>query len=342
MVINLDFNTYSPSEILNQLRESVLVPWIANYANFLEEFISNKELTIHTSGTTGERKKMLVTRHQMQLSANATLAFFNLCPGDHVFLNLSCEFIAGKMMLIRAIEGKLNCFLAEPASDPSDKIDKQFSFAPFVPLQIKSLLTSGKISHFDKVLIGGGKVDEDLINELIKSGANAFESFGMTETLTHFAIKKVSPKKEESFTVLNGFEISKSNSNNLVIESNPITGRKITTNDIIDLKGKNNFIWKGRSDNLINSGGVKLIPEEIETKISKHISVPFVLVGLADEILGEKIVLVLESTRTVDLNIINTELEKFEKIKTQKCLDRFPRTISGKIKRKEIIKLLSA
>lgn len=342
MVINLDFNTYSPSEILNQLKDSVLVPWVASYANFLEEFISKNELTIHTSGTTGERKKMLVSKHQMQLSANATLAFFNLCPGDHVFLNLSCEFIAGKMMLVRAIEGELNCFLTEPSSDPSDKIDKQFSFAPFVPLQIKNLLTRGKISHFDKVLIGGGKVDEDLINELIKSGVNSFESFGMTETLTHFAIKKISPKKEDSFQVLNGFEISKSKSNNLVIESNPITGKKIKTNDIIDLKSKRNFIWKGRSDNLINSGGVKLIPEEIEAKISKHISIPFVLVGLTDDILGEKIVLVLESESEIDLGKINTELEKFEKIKTQKCLYQFPRTISGKIKRKEIIKILSA
>lgn len=342
MIINWNFNSSPLEDIIKELEGVEQEDWLTQFYLFLKEYSSKDEFIVQTSGTTGEKKQFRTDKNQMQTSAKATLNFFNLKPGASVFLNLSCEFIAGKMMLVRAIEGRLNCFLSKPSSDPSYAIDQDYDFAPFVPMQIKNLLKTGKVKKINQLLIGGGKVEETLINDLQKAKVNAYESFGMTETLTHFALKKLSPIKNKYFEVLEGFKISQSDSGNLIINENPITQITVYTKDIIVLKNANNFIWKGRSDNLINSGGVKLMPEEIEDKISKHISFPFVLIGLQDDILGEKIVLVVESNHKIDLNLINTELNKFEKIKECKFLTKFPKTVSGKIKRKAIIRQLSA
>lgn len=342
MVINLDFNSFSLDALKGQLLKHNGPSWLNTFCSFLEAYSNEKEFLVQTSGTTGTKKEILVSKKQMQTSAKATLKYFNLQPGNTVFLNLSCDFIAGKMMLVRAIEGKLNCFISEPTSDPSNLINQDYDFAPFVPLQIKNLLNTQKAKHIKQVLVGGGKVEEGIIKSLKNANIKAFESFGMTETLSHFALKEISPEYKPWFEVLDGFEISQTNEGNLCINKNPITNQSVFTNDIVVLKNDKQFIWKGRSDNLINSGGVKLIPEEIEQKISKHISIPFVLIGMSDEILGEKIVLVVESNNKTDLKLINSSLSKFEKIKDCFCLENFPKTLSGKIIRQDIIKILSA
>lgn len=337
-MVNLDFSSTSLTDALVILESKIELDWIEPYAEFLKAYIHQNEFIVQTSGTTGKKKDILVSKAQMQQSASGTIEYFKLRPSDSIFLSLSCNFIAGKMMLVRAIEGRLNLFISEPTSDPSDQINQVFDFTPLVPMQVKALLKSGKINLFKQVLIGGGKVEESTIKALNEKDITAFESFAMTETLTHFAIKEVSPNPSEYFTTIKGYTVKANINNELIVLD--FNNHQIKTNDLIDLKTNTKFKWLGRTDNLINSGGVKLIPEEIESKISKQIPTPFVLIGMPDEKLGQKIVLVSETELTTTLEAINNSLPKFEKIKAKFQINKFPKTESGKIIRNKVLELI--
>lgn len=342
MLINLDFSNISINDALSVLKSKANYDWVESYFNFLKEYSNNDQLTVKTSGTTGKKKEIIVSKQQMHFSAEATIKYFNLAKGSKVFISLSCDFIAGKMMLVRAIRGQLNLTLAKPESDPSNSIVEEFNFSPMVPMQIENILKSKKTNNIKSLLIGGGKVNNELINKLSSFDGEAFESFAMTETLTHFAIKKLTPQKDDWFNTLPGFKIDTTSNNELIVRKNDLLSNPVITNDIIESKSDTQFRWLGRSDNLINSGGIKLIPEEIESKILQHISVPFVLCGIPDDIFGQKIVIVSETSEVLDINNINKFLPKYEKLKGSFKINSFPRTESGKIKRAEIVKLISA
>lgn len=340
IMVILNFSKITVQEAL-----SILKPfdekWIKTYYSFLQTYIQGKKIEVSTSGTTGRRKIISVSKLQMQKSASATLNYFNLREGDSTLLSLSCDYIAGKMMLVRAIEGKLNLFLAKPCSDPSNYLSSEFDFVPLVPMQVQNIIKTGKVTQIKKLLIGGGKLNDETLHQLKKHKTQVFESFAMTETLTHFAIKQISPVYNEWFTTINGFEIDINEEGELIIKKNNITNCELKTRDLIEKKSTSEFKWLGRSDHVINSGGIKLIPEEIERKISKLISIQFVLVGVPDEKLGEKIAIVSKEPLKIELNKINNVLPRYERIQSAFVVNYFPVTQSGKIRRKELVKKLN-
>ena len=335
VMINLNFSTITIEEAI-LVMEPLNKKWIQSYYNFINEYLTNKEFKLSTSGTTGKRKIITVSKVQMQKSAAATLNYFNLKKGDSCLLVLSCDFIAGKMMLVRAIEGKLNLFIAKPCSDPSHYLYQKYDFAPLVPMQVQHIIQSQEVGQIKQLLVGGGKVNNDIISQIKKFKTQVFESFGMTETLTHFAIKQISPNYSEWFKTIDGFEIDSNKNDELIIKKNGMINSTLKTKDLIKKKSSSEFKWLGRSDNIINSGGIKLIPEEIERKIVQLISVKFVLIGVPDNELGEKIIIVSEKPLKIELEKINKYLSKYEKIKLSKIISKFPITESGKIKRREL------
>lgn len=340
-MINLNFSIITVEEAI-LVMAPINQKWVQSYCNFIKEYSTNKEFKILTSGTTGNRKIIKVSKLQMQKSAHATLNYFNLKKGNSCLLSLSCDFIAGKMMIVRAIEGKLNLFLAKPCSDPSLYLFQKYDFAPFIPMQVRNIIHSKKIGEIKQVLIGGGKINDEIISEIKKFKTKVFESFGMTETLTHFAIKQISPFYSEWFKTIKGFQIDSNKNDELVIKKNNIINFTLETKDLIEKKSNSEFKWLGRSDNLINSGGVKLIPEEIERKIEKLISVKFVIIGVPDTKLGQKIAIVSEKPIKIELKELNKYLSQYEKIKISKIVRKFPITESGKIKRQELQKTINA
>jgi len=340
-MINLNFSKITVQEALSILKP-IDEKWIKKYYNFLKTYIKGKEIQVSTSGTTGTRKMISVSKLQMQNSASATLNYFNLREGNSTLLSLSCDFVAGKMMLVRAIEGKLNLFLVKPSSDPSKYLSSEFDFVPLVPMQVQNIMKTGKINQIKILLIGGGKLNDEILHKLKKNKTQVFESFAMTETLTHFAIKQISPLYNEWFKTIKGFEIDINEEGELIIQKNNITNCELKTRDLIEKKSNSEFKWLGRSDNIINSGGIKLIPEELERKISKLISVQFVLVGVPDKKLGEKIAIVSKEPLKIELNKINDILSRYERIQTAFIVNYFPITQSGKIRRKELLKILNA
>jgi o-succinylbenzoate---CoA ligase len=304
--------------------------------NFIFDWFDEKPyIEIATSGTTGEPKIIKIQKQAMVNSALATGNFFDLNPGDKALNCLPVKYIAGKMMFVRAFVLGLDMDFVAPSSSPMKRNKKKYDFVAMVPLQAENTLT--KLNQIKKLIVGGVKMSELLQKKLAKSKCSVFETYSMTETVTHIAAKRLG---EEAFSVFPNIAISQDNRQCLVVSAPNLNVEKIVTNDVVEMISNNQFIWLGRQDNIINSGGIKLIPEQIESKLVEKISNRFFVAGIPDDKLGEKLILVIEGGKyDVDPSIFD-ELGKYEKPKEVKFITQFLETETGKIKRKEIITLI--
>lgn len=301
---------------------------------FLLDWHNNESfIMVQTSGSTGIPKQIVLQKSAMIASAKATGLYFNLTPKSTSLLCLSANYIAGKMMLVRALTLGLHLDIIDPTSAPLST--KKYNFTAMVPLQVQKSLS--KLHLVDIVLIGGAKVSYSLSEKIQKTNCNAFESYGMTETISHIAIKKIG---ELPFTVLPNVTISIDDRSCLVIEAVELSEEKVITNDIVEILNATQFIFKGRIDNVINSGGIKIFPEEVEEILAKFISVPFFVASKPDEILGEKVILVLEATPFSFDNSVFSELSKYQIPKEILFLESFVRTETQKINRKKSLEKL--
>jgi O-succinylbenzoic acid--CoA ligase len=301
--------------------------------DFILDWFDKKDyMEMSTSGTTGDPKPIRIGKKAMMESALATGDFFDLSPGNKVLHCLPMKYVAGKMMFIRAFILGLDMKFVAPSSHPLKGIDEKFDFCAMVPLQAKNSLKD--LKKVKKLIIGGGKVQKALEQELLKLPIKIYETYGMTETITHIAAKKIG---EKAFTVLPNVTVSADERKCLVIDAKYICDKKIVTNDIVNIVSDTQFEWIGRIDNVINSGGVKLIPEQIEEKLSTLIPRRYFIYGQADETLGEKVVLYVEGEPIVIEESVFNVLDKFEKPKEIVFIPKFKETATGKIMRKESI-----
>ena len=304
---------------------------------------SSETVAVKTSGSTGAPKHIHLKKQQMFHSARATGHFFGLEAGATALHCLPSQFIAGKMMWVRAMVLGLEIDYVAPSTKP--EIVKPYDFAAMIPLQLENSLP--KIDLINTVIIGGAPMSMTLKRNIQKHKTHIFETYGMTETITHIAAKKVNPSAngiENVFKTLPHVSISKDSRSCLVIDAPTITDTQITTNDIVELLSETEFVWKGRYDNVINSGGLKLVPEEIEQKLSACIPSSFFVAGLPDETLGERLVLFIEGE--VDILLLKEKfdkiatLDKFQKPKEIICLPSFIRTSNGKIQRTKTLETI--
>ncbi len=298
---------------------------------FLLEWLNNETFVfVQTSGSTGKPKQILVEKSAMIASAKATGSFFKLQPKNTALLCLSADYIAGKMMLVRAITLGLDLDTKEPNSHPLES--KKYDFVAMVPMQVENALE--QLYLVKTLLIGGTKVNYQLTKSILKTNCNAFESYGMTETISHIAIKKIG---ELSFTVLPNVTISVDERSCLVIEALELSKEKIITNDIVSILNEFQFVLKGRIDNVINSGGVKIFPEEVEEKLAKYISSRFFIASVSDEKFGEKVILVVEGKPFILEDVIFSEVSKYQTPKEVVFIDKFVETETNKINRKKTL-----
>lgn len=310
---------------------------------FIKEWLNeNPYIKVSTSGSTGSPKTIEVEKNQMLQSASATANFFDFQRGHSALLCLPMSYIAGKMMVVRALYSQLNLVCIEPSASPlaALPIDQVIHFAPLTPMQLKDTTTTRAVR---KILLGGGPVDIELEHQLQSLNADIYHGYGMTETLSHVALRRVNgPQKSEVYHALPQVKFQLDPRDCLVIEV-PFLKEKVVTNDIVELINEQKFIWKGRSDNVINSGGIKLFPEVIEKKISPHIQERFFIAGIPDTILGEKVCLFIESPpyekeKLDSLNVhMKVGLKKHEFPKEIFFIPIFAETKSGKIQRKKSI-----
>ncbi len=316
---------------------------------FIKNYLSEQsEFTFFTSGSTGIPKAITFRKKQLQKSALRTNHFFGLSIGSTILCCLNPDFVAGKMMLVRALVGNLNLIIEKPKSNPLVDIpSKQIvDFMAITPLQMDSILTETpeKLASVRTILIGGADVHPSLEDKLQKHNTRVFHSYAMTETLTHVALRQLNgPKKTSTFHALPGISFTVDNRGCLVISDSILEIDQLITNDLVKLIDVKSFHWNGRFDNVINSGGIKIQLEETENKIiqilkADRIDLPLCLLSLPDDRLGNKLALLVETTgnKVNERNIKKILKEKLPKFHDPKVVLLVPKLIttpSGKIDR---------
>lgn len=316
---------------------------------FLAEWHSADEgLWVHTSGTTGAPKPMYVLKRQMLRSARATCDFLGLQQGDTAFLCMSVDYIAGKMMVVRSLERGLQLVQVPPSGHPLQGVivpREPASLVAMVPLQVyNSLQTAAEreqLQCFTHVIIGGGAIDARLERQLSSFPNAIWSSYGMTETLSHVALRRVSgPCASLWYRPLPGVNVSLDDDDCLVIDAPAVHDGLLHTHDIAILREDGCFRILGRRDNVICSGGVKLQAEAIEQRLQSWLDAPFAITKRADEKFGEVVVLITTAT---DLEMVKAvciaQLPKYWQPHAFIQVDALPLTATGKVARNALLSL---
>jgi len=322
---------------------------------FCHDWLAGKnEFTLTTSGSTGIPKKITLRREQMEASARLTLDALQLHAGDTALVCLDTKYIAGQMMLVRSFLGGMNVVAVEPVANPFKNLgEHQIDFAAFVPLQIEAILEenhSKKLNALKCGIIGGASISASLKPKLEKIKSLLYATYGMTETVSHIALQKLNGHHaENSFRVLGNTKIRKDERGCLVIQTGYLDD-PVITNDLVNIIDASHFIWLGRLDNVINSGGVKISPEHVERIVEsvfteEHLANRFFLAGIADKKLGQRVVLFVEGSveeeiQSVIARKLSMRMAKYEMPKEIKFVSKFSETQSGKINRNETIRHL--
>lgn len=313
-----------------------------------------KQFTLQTSGSTGIPKEISFSRDQMTASALMTQTALGLKEGDTALICLDTKYIAGQMMLVRSFVVGMNIIATEPSANPfmaieeNDKID----FAAFVPYQLQTILGKNpeRLDTIRVGIIGGASIDSILKESLQKLKCIIYATYGMTETLSHIGLMKLNgPNPDDYFTALPGVTIEKDDRGCLIIQTDFLS-EAVITNDLVNLKMPNHFKWLGRWDNIINTGGVKVMPEKIEKQLEEifrmcGITRRFFVTGFPDSSLGQKVCLLIESSPFHEETIhqlqseMKVRLSKYEIPREVKFIERFEQTETGKINRPKTINL---
>lgn len=330
---------HQPSSIF----EEEVIGFIEDWQNGQETFLQQ------TSGSTGKPKLIELTRAQMMASALLTIDKLELKPDQNSLLCLSPAYIGGKMMIVRSIINKMNLIAIEPSANPFLNLQHSIDFAALTPMQMQMALSDNESRKYaqriKKVILGGGAVSRSLsqlIDELLDG--DCYSTYGMTETSSHIALKKLNgPNKSRYFTCFDDIEINQDHRDCLTINGAVTNFETIITNDRVNLISSNQFEWLGRVDNVINTGGIKVQSEKVEQLIEGYfqenkIENRFFVAGIPDELLGEKIVLLIEKTeKKLSENLLRNLKELLPSYHVPKEMiikENFTETPTGKINRK--------
>ncbi len=322
--------------IQNRLNDSQ--EWERHFLEFMALWIDDDDcVEVQTSGSSGMPSKWKVPKSAMIASAQLTANYFNCKEGTSALLCLPGSFIAGKMMLVRAMTLGWKLTALKPSATPFETLREPFDFAAFTPMQLASLKYEDiqLLARFGAVIIGGAAIPELVRLKLANACSNLFETYGMAETLSHIAVRRLSTE-EIPFHTFDGIQLKVDSSGRLQIGAPHIQQEFIQTNDIVELIGPSAFFYKGRFDRMINSGGIKLQAEVIEQKLQAHLDVPFTIASIGDEVLGQKVVLYVESRVPVNrkelFRTMALHLDRYEVPKEIRVVEKLERTESGKIK----------
>jgi len=305
-----------------------------------------KEFKIKTSGSTGKPKILTLERDKMILSAGITVKTLGLKPGMTVLLCLHPQYIAGKMMIVRALEHNMDLIAITPSSNPLQELtgDYHTDFAAFVPMQMTELLKagfSGKLNKMHVIIVGGAPISLALEDHIQKLSVPVYQTYGMTETYSHIALKRLNGKnRSDFFQGVGDVTFGLDHRNCLTIRGEITDGNELITNDIVNLKSEKEFLWIGRHDNVINSGGYKIHPEAVEQQIEQifnkaGIQNRFFLTGFPDDKFGEVLALIVENMPDYSglLPLLKSKLPQYDMPKSVHELTSFIITPTGKINR---------
>lgn len=333
--------------------------------DFLADWFNAKtSLIVQTSGSTGRPRSLLVLKERLWNSAGLTCQFLGLQAGQSALLCLPLRYIAGKMLVVRALRARLNLKLVEPDGHPLRAVEATPYVASFTPQQIFNTLGSEqemeRLKAIRQILIGGGAVSGRLAEQLRSFPGAVYSTYGLTETLSHIALCRLSgPEASDRYRPLPGVRLALSSGGTLVIEAPAVAEGLIATNDLATLAVDGSFKILGRMDNVINTGGFKVRVEELEETLAAVIPVPFAVTAAPDEKFGEAIVLVLaenggsryrpggsslaELGRRAVIQLVESgKISAFQVPRRIVLVSELPLTETGKLARAKIRALVSA
>jgi O-succinylbenzoic acid--CoA ligase len=344
--IRLNGTTYNRSN-LEQLHitDEPQDSWRNAIYHFLQNWFDDTDFILaQTSGSTGKPKSIQLPKQSMMNSARMTNQFFGLHAESVGLLCLPASYIAGKMMLVRAMAGGFDLITIAPSANPFEDLHTSIDFTAITPYQLFHSAESLRTKQVRKIIVGGSPVTSKLeqLSENIPS--ELYETYGMTETCSHIALRQFNGKdKSDCFTVLEGVSIRQDERECLAIQAPHLLKEEIQTNDMVELIGKNSFRWLGRADSAINSGGIKIHPEQVEKKLEGIIPSSYFISSIPDDILENKVVLVIESAnytpqQEAELNVqLQKLLTKYELPKQIFYVPGFTYSSSNKVLRKETL-----
>ena len=270
---------------------------------FLQEW-QNDEPTIwvHTSGSTGTPKPLQVEKERMRASARLTCSFLGLKEGDSALLCMPLQYIAGKMVVVRSLVAGLRLLPVAPCGHPLKDLTEIPTFAAMIPMQVYNTLQvpeeRAKLMEIKHLIIGGGAIDDALGRELKTFPNHVWSTYGMTETLSHIALRRLNgAEASDWYTPFENVRIRLSEENTLIIHAPSVCAEELTTNDIAEINDEGKFRILGRKDNTINSGGVKIQIEQVEATLKEYLDVPFQITARKDAKFGEIVVLLYNKVK---------------------------------------------
>ena len=351
--LTLNGKTYSKLALLAkvktiELNASIAPVWQISLFQFINQWLDKTDfITVKTSGSTGKPKLIRLEKDKMVASAMATGRYFQLGEKTTALLCLPCDYIAGKMMIVRSFVLGMNLLTVPPSSYPLSKKLGIVHFVAMIPLQVVNSLVANfdEFNQIKQIIIGGGVVNSTLLQQLQKVNPICYATYGMTETITHIAVKRLNtPQAKATYQALENVQFSQDKRGCLVIDAPHLSYEKVITNDIVRLVNSKNFEWIGRYDNVINTGGIKVHPEQIEKKLAAFIPCRFFIDSLPDEKLGNQVILVIEGEANTNQHLLKidfkTSLAKYEIPKKIYFQSKFAETPTGKIQRQQTIQAL--
>ena len=270
---------------------------------FLQEW-QNDEPTVwvHTSGSTGTPKPLQVEKERMRASARLTCSFLGLKEGDSALLCMPLQYIAGKMVVVRSFVAGLKLLPVAPCGHPLKDLTEIPTFAAMIPMQVYNTLQvpeeRAKLMEIKHLIIGGGAIDDALGRELKTFPNHVWSTYGMTETLSHIALRRLNGAEASHwYTPFENVRIRLSEENTLIIHAPSVCAEELTTNDIAEINDEGKFRILGRKDNTINSGGVKIQIEQVEATLKEYLDVPFQITARKDTKFGEIVVLLYNKVK---------------------------------------------
>ena len=306
----------------------------------LKEFLAewhndSPTVLVHTSGSTGKPKPMWVEKRRMEASARMTCDFLGLREGDTALLCLPLDYIAGKMVVVRSLVRGLRLVCVEPSGEPLGTGAGRIDFAAMVPMQVWNSLQvveqRERLMAVRQLIIGGGATDDALARELRGFPNAVWSTYGMTETLSHIALRRLSgPEASEWYTPFAGVTLSQTAEGCLVIDAPAVHDGQLITNDIAELANDGRFKIIGRKDNVICSGGLKIQAEEVERLLRTHLLEPYIVTKRRDGKFGEVVVLLTEGDTAAAKTICEHVLPKYWQPRVYVHTDQIPLTATGK------------
>ena len=318
----------------------------AEFVRKVEAFIAewnnaDDRVLVHTSGSTGQPKPMWASKRLMANSARMTCDFLHLQPGDTALLCLPVDYIAGKMVVVRAMVRQLQLVIKAPQAHPLAGMHHAPTFAAMVPMQVTNSLNNAHerqlLADIRQLIIGGGAIDETLEKELRDFPNNVWSTYGMTETLSHIALRKINGKDADQwYTPFDHVNIATDHRGCLTIHAPLVCDNSLTTNDMVEIHPDGRrFRIIGRVDNVINSGGVKIHIEQVEERLRNAVDVPFAITKRRDPLLGEMVVMLVQSTELDALRQCCEQcLPAYWRPRLFISVDKIPTTDTGKPARK--------